>query len=99
MSSQIQRRRDEGPSPEDIERFSNDVGHCPDCGAEIWDQADICPKCYAYLAGHTTSRTPMESLFRRKWVVLIAIAVIAGFVIMFSRGGGALLRILFPGTP
>lgn len=67
---------DEGPSVEDLERFSHEAAHCPDCGAEVWDQADVCPKCFAYLGGATSSRPPMENWLRRRWTLLVIIALI-----------------------
>lgn len=36
---------DEGPSPEDIERFSNVTRRCPACGKEVFDDAEICYHC------------------------------------------------------
>lgn len=70
---------DEGPSEEDLRRFGDDSAFCPDCGAEIWDQADVCPKCFAYLGGDT-SRRRRGGEARRRWrtvVVLIVLAAIA----------------------
>ena len=39
--------RDLGPSPEDLERFGDQHQHgwCPQCGAEVWDDAEFCPEC------------------------------------------------------
>lgn len=73
---------DEDPSPEDIERFSGETAYCPECGAQIWDQADICPECYAYLGGHTNLRPPVQEWFRRKWFVLVVIMALIGFVLL-----------------
>ena len=68
--------RDEGPSTQDIERFSHEHAYCPDCGAEIWDQADVCPKCFTYLGGDTRSRRPMDAWLRRRWTLLVIIAML-----------------------
>jgi hypothetical protein len=70
------REIDEDPSPEDIERFSDATAYCPDCGAEVWDQADVCPKCFAYLGGDTATRSPMQEWFRRRWILLVIIVLI-----------------------
>ncbi len=35
----------EDPSPEDVEQFSKETFPCPDCGAEIYDEAEWCHKC------------------------------------------------------
>lgn len=63
----------------DFERFSSDVAFCPECGAEIYDAADICPKCFTWIDGNTTHRKP--SAVRRSMralVVLVLIALILG---------------------
>jgi len=37
----------EGPSEEDLERFSReDTGYCPECGEEVWDDAPQCKACF-----------------------------------------------------
>jgi hypothetical protein len=99
MARSTRRAVDEGPSAEDIARFSEQSAHCPECGAEIWDQADICPKCYSYLAGHTSSRAPTSKLFRQKWVVVVTLLVIVAFLMVLTPGGSQLFRILLPATP
>jgi len=35
----------EGPSADDIDRFGSETRLCPECGAEVWDEASICPRC------------------------------------------------------
>lgn len=77
---------DEGPSSEDIERFSAETGHCPFCGAEIWDQADVCPKCRNYIGGDTLSRHPVETWWRKKWGVLVILAVLLGLLAFLWAG-------------
>jgi hypothetical protein len=67
---------DEGPSSEDIARFDHESAFCPDCGAEIWDQADVCPKCFAYLGGDTSRRQPMGTWFQRRWTLLVVIVLL-----------------------
>lgn len=71
---------DEGPSSEDIERFSDDTGHCPHCGAEIWDQADVCPRCRNYIGGDTLSRHPVEQWWRQKWWAVFVVLVLIGLL-------------------
>jgi hypothetical protein len=70
------REIDEDPSPEDIERFSDETAYCRDCGAEIWDAAEVCPKCFAYLGGDTAVRTPLQEWFRKRWMLLVIIVLI-----------------------
>lgn len=67
---------DEGPSIQDIERFGHEQAYCPDCGAEVWDQSDVCPKCFAYLGGDTLSRPPLDTWLRRRWTLLVILALI-----------------------
>ena len=73
---------DDGPSLDDLTRFSSDEAFCPKCGESIYDQAEYCPKCRSYLSGHTSSRPPVESEFRKKWIVLVAIIALLAFLLM-----------------
>ena len=41
----------EGPSADDLERFSGEHRACPSCGSEVYDEATICPVC----------RTPVDT--------------------------------------
>jgi len=74
---------DEGPSSEDIDRFARDTAFCPDCGEEVWDQAEVCPSCHAYLGGKTSSRLPVQEWFQKRWVVVIVLALLIAFMILF----------------
>ena len=71
---------DEDPSDADIERLDHDTAYCPDCGARIWDAADICPKCRAYISGDTLSRPPVEHWLRKRWLAVIAIILLLAFL-------------------
>jgi hypothetical protein len=73
---------DEGPGPDDLRRFGDDTAYCPECGAEIYDQAEICPDCGAYLTRGPISRPPVEDWFRRRWILLIVIVVIVAFLML-----------------
>ena len=68
---------DEGPSLDDIERFSHGTGHCPDCGRECADDADVCPGCFAYLGGDTRSTPPLRRDWSRRTAALIVMALLA----------------------
>lgn len=35
----------EGPSAADLDRFGGELSTCEHCGAEIYDQAPVCPVC------------------------------------------------------
>jgi uncharacterized membrane protein YvbJ len=74
---------DEGPSAEDIERFGDETGHCPECGAEIWDDIAACPACGAWIAGGTRSRPPQDLALReqrRRQIAILLAVVISGLV-------------------
>jgi len=81
---------DEGPSSEDLDRFGDDTARCPDCGAQVWDQAEVCPKCHAYIGGNTTTKMPIESWIHKRWAMLIIIALLIAFGLlwMWSRPAG-----------
>jgi hypothetical protein len=71
---------DEDPSDEDVERLDHESAYCPDCGSEVWDAVEVCPKCYAYLGGNTSHR-PREvharsPLGRRVALICIVILII-----------------------
>ena len=74
---------DEGPSSEDLERFGDDTALCPDCGAEVWDEADICPKCFAYIGGQASRHAPLQRWVNRKSIILIVILLLIGFGLMW----------------
>ena len=74
---------DEGPSPEDIDRFGGDTGYCPACGAEVWDQAPQCPSCGHWIEGKVGSRPPMEAWMRSRTMLFVVIIVIIAFVLVF----------------
>ena len=76
---------DEGPSPEDLRRFSGETGFCTECGAEVWDGAEVCPSCGAPLAGDTSSRHPIEGLLGRRWLALVAVIVLLAFLMAILR--------------
>lgn len=82
---------DEGPSEEDLERFSTGDAYCPECGASIFDEIDICPACRARIGGRILRKPPKatgEDLARRSHIILIVVLIllIAGF-------GGVLIRL------
>ncbi len=76
---------DEDPSPEDLERFSGDTALCPDCGAQVWDQAEVCSSCGAYLHGETVSQPPVQRWFRRRWLTLVAVVTAIAFGLLAMR--------------
>jgi hypothetical protein len=89
------RHVDEDPLPEDIRRFGgdHDTGFCPDCGAEVHDDADICPRCFAFISGQVTSKPPTQRWFRGRWrafvVILVLLAFGLGYLMYAMRRWGA----------
>ncbi len=73
---------DEGPSPEDIERFNRETVRCPECGAEMYDDLPQCPRCRAWLDDRGRSGV-------KRWQQW-AIAIVAALVLL-----GLLLRAAF----
>jgi hypothetical protein len=69
---------DEGPSDDDLDRFGEDSpvadARCPDCGAAVWSEADVCPRCYAFLGGD--AHRPARGLFARRWRTLVVVTMI-----------------------
>lgn len=84
---------DDGPSQEDLRRFGGEHAYCPDCGAQVWDQADVCPKCYAYLGGDTARR---RSTSKREWRKLVLVILLVALLISFA-GASFYLRMFFGG--
>ena len=72
--------KDEHPSQEDVERFSDETAYCPFCGAEIWDDASTCVSCGELLSSGTSSKDPTATEVSRKMVVLITIIIIIAFL-------------------
>ncbi len=75
---------DEGPSQEDIKRFSGAGGYCPACGEEIYDDVEHCPQCGEWIRGATQSRHPAASEFRKKMITIIAIVTLLAFLGLFG---------------
>ena len=72
---------DEGPSSEDIDRLDHESALCPDCGAEVWDAAEVCPKCFAYIGGNAVARPKQPS---RAWLRMAMIVVLAVGLLVVS---------------
>ena len=65
----------------DQKRFSSDVAYCPECGAEIIDDADICPKCFTWIDGTTHSKpSKLKRSLHTVVVVLLIVAAVVGCI-------------------
>ncbi len=71
---------EQGPSPEDLRRFSGTTAYCPECGSKVWDQAEVCPSCGTYLGGDTSTQPPIERWFRRRWMILVVLVMLAALL-------------------
>ena len=84
-------KRDEGPSLEDLRRFGSEAdttAYCPECGAEVYDDADACPKCFTWITGRTL-RKPPEDLAMQKRVrqVIVFVTLLTMFPIVLRLLG------------
>ncbi|MCH2135627.1 MAG: zinc ribbon domain-containing protein [Phycisphaerales bacterium] len=78
---------DEGPSEADLDRFGDDDnagGFCPDCGAEVWDQAEFCQTCGGQIGGRVLGRPKVEHDLQRRLTVVVVVLVLVGFVLFFA---------------
>lgn len=64
----------EGPSAADLDRFGDEMIPCPNCGARIYDQSEMCPRC-GHLLEAPEKRLPL-------WTIGITILVI-GLLLVF----------------
>lgn len=67
---------DEGPSRDDLRRFSGDTALCPRCGAVVHDDAVTCPECFEVISGETSRRPPWQSWWRGRWLVVIVVLLV-----------------------
>ncbi len=74
----------EGPSSDDIERFSHETGYCPSCGDEIWDDVDRCPNCDEWISGRITSRHPEAAAMRKRLYAAIGIIALVSFLVVLG---------------
>ncbi|MDA1008161.1 MAG: hypothetical protein O2800_04040 [Planctomycetota bacterium] len=85
---------DEGPSQEDVERYGDDAGsdekksgHCPHCGASVFDDADLCPKCHAWITGDVVRHHPASAGVAKRAIIAIVVLLIGTTIYFFLRMG------------
>ncbi|HYD01239.1 MAG TPA: zinc-ribbon domain-containing protein [Phycisphaerales bacterium] len=72
-------QRDDGPSPEDLERFGGVTRTCPACGKEVYDDASQCYHCGHALDGADRQQLP------KVWVVVVVLILIASIAFFVTR--------------
>lgn len=72
---------DEGPSAEDLERFSNVTRRCPECGKDVFDDAAVCYHC-----GNAFERTTAGSGKSKTWIIVTIALIVGVFVLGAVRG-------------
>lgn len=70
---------DEGPSEDDIRRFSGVTQSCPACRAELYDDAEICWSC-----GHALGAPSGRPGWRTGVVVAVTVVAFAAVLIVRS---------------
>ncbi len=68
--------RDEFPSEEDIERFSDVTTTCPSCGVTLYDDAEVCYQCGEALAGGGKKSPPWVAVTVGLVVVALIVAIV-----------------------
>jgi RNA polymerase subunit RPABC4/transcription elongation factor Spt4 len=64
----------EGPSAADLDRYGDEMVACIHCGAKIYDQAELCPRCGAI----------QEEVEKGvSWWVYGVVVVLVGLLLMF----------------
>lgn len=65
---------DDGPSPDDIERFNHVTRTCPECKKEVFDDVLSCYHCGHVFAANTHKGPPI-------WVLITALVLLATLVV------------------
>lgn len=64
----------EGPSAADLDRYGDELVSCIHCGARIYDQAELCPRCGAI----------QEEVERTvAWWMYAVVILLVGLLLMF----------------
>lgn len=66
----------EGPSEDDLERFGEEFRPCPECGADVYDQVPLCPKC-----GHAFDD---KAIGLPLWMVATACIIVVAMILIFT---------------
>ncbi len=72
---------DEGPSEEDLDRFNRDQsGFCPECSAEVFDDAEYCTACGLQIGGRIANRPRVERDAQHRLTIIVIVLILLGFV-------------------
>jgi hypothetical protein len=63
----------EYPDVDDMEGDGSDTVACPECGAEVYEDADRCPVCGLYIVHHTHFWAGRSAW----WIVLAVLGIVA----------------------
>ncbi len=78
---------DEGPSEADVERFSEVTVRCKECGAELFDDVQLCYQCgRAVMGEERAKRLPPLVL-----VVIVLVAIVMVYQVLVVPMWGPLL--------
>ena len=69
---------DEGPDDSDIKRFSDVTRTCPECRADVYDDAELCWQCGHAFAGSKSAPSKLT-------VVVVGLLILA-FLFWYLRG-------------
>lgn len=65
---------DEGPSADDLERFGGVTHTCPNCGKEVFDDAETCYHCGEAMMARRSGGPPL-------WVAVTSVVLLVAFMI------------------
>lgn len=69
----------DGPSLDDLERFSDEFVTCPECGSLVSDEAAMCQAC-----GHAMG-DPVDKKATPLWVILVGFGIILAIMFAITR--------------
>lgn len=68
---------DEFPSDEDIQRFGDVTVTCPECGTELYDDAEVCWNCAHALGARARAGEGIP-----RWVIVVAVIAAAALAML-----------------
>lgn len=62
------------PDVDDDDEFHDAWYECPECGCEVYEDANMCPRCEQFIVPKLVSRSDRKPIW---WVVLAVLGTIA----------------------